>query len=191
MSLLVNKLDFNGSDIDAISYLGNKVQRLIWNDEIVWELDVPNQQVEIDTYSSTAGQWLPNTVSGRDYNSGSGWTTYMSNYGKGVANSVARCQITIFGFTAFTLAYASWAESSFDYTCVSNTNQNWATVAINVNTSGIKVSTSGKQNSWYTATYSNLDPTQEYTIWICFRKDGSVNSSDDRGYFAVETDYIV
>ena len=58
-------------------------------------------------------------------------------------------------------------------------------------TSGVKAHTSGKQNSGtaigsYTKVeYSGIDGKEHY-ICIAYRKDGSVNSGDDRGYVLVE-----
>lgn len=182
--ILINKLNFGDSNVDNIQYAGNTVYCLKWGDDIVWQKEIPSSSVQVDSHATVNKQWIINTNTSRNF--GDGWTTYMSNSNYNVNNGVARCQITFTGFTEFTVKYASWAESSFDYTCVSDVNKDWSTISISNLTTGIVANTYGKQSTWYSYTYSGLDSGQTYSIWICYRKDGSAHSSDDRGYFAIQ-----
>ena len=102
------------------------------------------------------------------------------------------------GFTDFTIYIRSYAESSYDYTIAGNIDAaipNSNTVSDNL----IKSTTSGNQKAGtaigdYTIVeYTNIDSTKEHTIWVMYRKDGSTDSGDDRGYVLIpkSNDYVI
>ena len=113
------------------------------------------------------------------------WNMYQSmNYN--VSSSQAVMKVTFSGYTSLTCYINSYAETSYDYTIASSLD------ASSYPTSGGYVSTSGFQynpttfstSNWKTVTYTPND-TKEHYFYIVFRKDGSVNSNNDRGYFII------
>jgi len=123
-----------------------------------------------------------------------GWTTmtspstsykaFMSQSYRGVPNSTCMMSFRIKGYTTFTFYIRSYAEGEYDYVMVGQLNQR----PDSNNSSSIYASTKGNQSSgtsvynYRTVTYSGLQRTQEYTIYVVYRKDGSNNNNDDRGY---------
>jgi hypothetical protein len=103
--------------------------------------------------------------------------------------------IKIKGYSKFTIYIRSYAESSYDYTVAFNLDTYTPSKPLTSNpsssTSGVKAHTSGKQNSGtaigsYTKVeYTGIDNKEHY-ICVAYRKDSSVNSSDDRGYVLIE-----
>ena len=101
-----------------------------------------------------------------------------SNYN--VNDSTAEAHLTLIGYTDFELYIRSDAESSWDYTTVSEANSDTE-----------KASTKGKQssdqsiNGYQKVTYTNLDPGVANTITIKYTKDSSQHSGTDRGYLLI------
>lgn len=110
-----------------------------------------------------------------------------SNYNVGYG--YAKMYVRIDGYETFSLYIRSYAESSYDYTIAMSIDTD-VTSNPSTGTSGVKAHTSGKQSNGtaitnYTkVTYSGLDGGSHY-ICIVYRKDGSVNSGNDRGYVLV------
>ena len=107
-----------------------------------------------------------------------------SNYN--VGNGWARMRITFSGYDTFVFYLRSYAESNFDY-CVAG-KIDVAITSLPSQSTG-SYSTYGKQNSGqtigsYTAcSYSNDGGS--HFVDVVFRKDGSVNSGNDRGYVLI------
>ena len=115
-----------------------------------------------------------------------GYDVYMSD-NKGVNSSQAVMKLECVGYTELTIYIRSYAESSWDYTIASNANA--STYPTSSSSSDTKAHTSGIQKpgttlSDYTAvTYTGLKDND--IIYIVFRKDGSGNHNDDRGYVLI------
>jgi hypothetical protein len=119
---------------------------------------------------------------------------YESNSIYNIGNKAAVMYIKITGYTAFTIYLRSYAESSYDYALAFNLDTYTPSKPLTSNpstgTSGVKAHTSSKQNSGtsigsYTKVeYLNIDGEEHY-ICVAYRKDGSVNNGDDRGYVLI------
>lgn len=138
-------------------------------------------------------QWRESTKTNPDSNIYDGVYESFSNYN--IGNKAAVMYIKISGYTSFTLYIRSYAESSYDYTVVFNLDVYTPTKPLTSNpsssTTGVKAHTSGKQNSGTTIeSYTKVEYTEidggEHYICIAYRKDGSVNSDDDRGYILID-----
>lgn len=130
-------------------------------------------------------QWANSTKS-----SISGYKCFQSNKSYNVNSGVDIMTITINGFTEFTCYIRSYAESNYDYVMIGQLDQAITGSSSYSNTTLVKAHTHGKQQSGtalsnYTAvTYSGIDGG-EHTITVVYRKDGSVNKNDDRGYLLI------
>lgn len=112
-----------------------------------------------------------------------------SNYH--VGSGVATMYITIKNCSSFKMYIRSYAESSYDYVMVSQLDK-----AITGSTSAtdktlVKAHTKGNQQSGtalsnYTLVEFTGIPSGEHTITVVYRKDGSVDKGDDRGYVLIE-----
>ena len=116
-----------------------------------------------------------------------GYDVYMSkNEGKNSSQAVMKLECV--GYTDLTLYIRSYAESTYDYTIASNANASTYPKAYNDSTA--KAHTRGIQKpgttiSDYTEVkYTGLSGNND-TIYIVFRKDGSGNHNDDRGYVLI------
>jgi hypothetical protein len=93
--------------------------------------------------------------------------------------------IDINGYDEFTIYVRSSAESTWDYVEVSSLD-----VDITGSTSGIKMTTSGNQQSGtslssYTAvTFTNIGGGQ-HRIMVTYKKDSSQSHNDDKGYVLI------
>ena len=123
--------------------------------------------------------------------------TYQSFSNKGVNASTAKMKVNIAkGISEFTLHYGSYAENSWDYTCIGHLDMDMSNAAYSLTTTSTTVSTSywkassrGSQSSTapnLVATYTIADTSKEHFIWIAYRKDSSANASDDRGYVSFD-----
>lgn len=134
-----------------------------------------NQQYTLDLNN----QWrLSTDQANPDISLYDGVYQSFSNYNTN--SSTATAYLTLIGYTDFELYIRSNAESSFDYTTVSEVNSNTE-----------KASTKSKQssdqsiNGYQKVSYTNLDPDVEYTITITYKKDRSGHSGTDRGYLLI------
>lgn len=130
-------------------------------------------------------QWANSTKS-----SISGYKCFQSNKSYNVNSGVDIMTITIKGFTKFTCYIRSYAESNYDYVMIGQLDQAITGSSKYSNTTLVKAHTCGNQQSGtalsnYTkVTYSGIDGG-EHTITVVYRKDGSVNNGDDRGYLLI------
>ena len=148
--------------------------------------------------SSTSGtytvnlndQWEKTTViSNPDSTLYDGVYRSSSNYN--VGSGVATMYIDISGYSEFTLYIRSYAESSYDYVMVSELDKTITSGSSTTDTTLVKAHTKGNQKSgttisYYTEVkYTNIDGGS-HRITILYRKDGSVNEGDDRGYVLIK-----
>ena len=113
----------------------------------------------------------------------SSYRAYRSYYNHNRHNTNARMSFTIKGYREFTFYIRSNGESSCDYVIV---GKDYIPNTSNFDASTYGKATSGSSFSYYSPVrYTNLDPSREYTINVVYRKDGSVNNGDDRGYVLI------
>ena len=108
-----------------------------------------------------------------------------SNYN--IHNSVSRMRIYIYGYDSITFKIYSDGESNYDYTLIGNLDVDFSNVSSSVSesTTGIKVSTKGKQKQWTDVAYTITEPNVEHFIDVLYRKDSSSNVGTDSGYVAL------
>lgn len=132
-------------------------------------------QKEINIYTNS--HWKSMSSPHPDYRA------YYSDYNYHVPSTDADMYFTIKGYEEFTFYIRSNGESGCDYVLVQMGQ--WPT------TNNYKASTYGRPssytnfNSYTPVTFSNLRKEAEYRIYVTYRKDGSVNSGDDRGYILI------
>ncbi len=113
----------------------------------------------------------------------SSYRAYQSNSNYHVANSNSTMSFTIKGYESFTFHIRSNGESDHDYVMVGvdrmpTTDSNYS-------------STKGSPNSgtayynYKTVTINSLSKTSTYTIYVVYRKDGSVDKGTDKGYVLI------
>lgn len=181
-------INLDSTEIKKLYYQGNIVY---WSlqDKIIdeWEeISIHKQSWSVDLNN----QWQLATVR---QDADTHFETYQSFSNYNVNNGWARMKVNIStGVTEFTLHYGSYAESNYDYTLIGNLDANMSTstsTSTGTTSTTWKATSSGKQSSSapnLIATYTISDPTKEHFIWIAYRKDGSVNSNDDRGYVSFD-----
>lgn len=132
------------------------------------------------------GQWvLSSSIKNPDPSKYDG--VYMSNSNYHVQNSYAKMYIDIVGYNTFSFYIRSYAESYFDYVVVSELDQDFTSLPSSSSTTR---STYGYQqsgtsiSSYRLITFNNIDGGK-HRIYIAYRKDGSVDSDDDRGYVLI------
>ena len=137
----------------------------------------------IDSNRLYAG--TPGSSSGIELSS-VGLIAYKSN-NQGVASSYAVSKITVNKATNLTVYIRSYAESSFDYTMISNPNV--SSYPTSYSSSYVKAHTRSNQNSSSTlAGYTKVEYyglKQNDYIYIVYRKDGSADSGTDTGYLLI------
>lgn len=131
------------------------------------------------TITNIKGSW------GESSKTVSGYQVYESKGSYLIDSGYDLAKVTFFGHPNFTFLYGSYAESSYDYMLVSpldySSAQNWTGSSY----SGGLLSTSGKQSSSApNLSYTFTNDGGEHFFYILYRKDGSVNKGDDRGYIA-------
>ena len=122
-------------------------------------------------------QWQSSTSHGSISDTGN-YDFYESFSNKGVNSSTARMFITINGYTSFTFKVRNYSESCCDYVVVNNLDDTISTGSYYLNQS------KSSSETWYDVKFDNIDGG-EHIITVIYRKDGSVNSNDDRGYVAI------
>ena len=104
-----------------------------------------------------------------------------SNYCR--SGNDAEMRVTITGYESFKFYIRSYGEPDYDYVMV-GLNQRPTTGSNRANTKGN--SRGGTSFSNYTpVTFNNLSRSSSYTIYVVYRKDGSDNYYDDRGYVLI------
>ena len=107
----------------------------------------------------------------------SGYSVYQSFSNYHISNSTATTYITIFGYETFDFKIRSYGESCCDYVQVYDIDSE----------SNIKVSDSNNAQAlqWRDVSFSGISTNVEHTIKVIYKKDGSVDSNDDRGFIAI------
>ena len=111
----------------------------------------------------------------------SSFKAYRSYSNLGQSNSKATMSFEIKGYSSFTFYIDSYAEGTYDYVMVGNLNQMPTETSNYANTSGWQKASTSFRN-YKTVTFDNLDRTTTYRIYVVYRKDGTNNNNDDRGY---------
>ena len=141
-----------------------------------------NKSISVTTPGTSSYGWVP---ADNTYNV-DGYDVYMSN-NKGVNSSQAVMKLECVGYTELTIYIRSYAESSYDYTIASTVNASTYPKAYNDSTAKAHTrdnQKSGTSLSDYTAvTYTGLKDND--IIYIVYRKDGSSEIGDDRGYVLI------
>lgn len=122
---------------------------------------------------NTNGQWYSYTSpysSYRGYQSSSNWHK---------ANSNATMSFTIKGYNSFTFKIRSNGEGNYDFVMVALNKQ----PTRESNYSSTKGSPSAY--TYKDVTFSGLDKSSTYTIYVTYTKDSSNDSGDDRGYVLI------
>ena len=115
---------------------------------------------------------------------------YRSTSNYNVNSGVATMYITLTGYSTFKLYIRSYAESNYDYVMVSQLDKTITGSSSYSDTTLVKAHTRGNQQSGTTlSSYTLVEYTGissgSHTITIVYRKDGSVNKDDDRGYVLI------
>lgn len=115
---------------------------------------------------------------------------YRSSSSYNVNSGVSIMYITLTGYSTFKLYIRSYAEGSYDYVMVSQLDKTITGSSSYSDTSLVKAHTRGNQQSGTAlSSYTPVEYTGissgSHTITIVYRKDGSVNSGDDRGYVLI------
>ena len=141
------------------------------------------------TLDLNGGQWaLSDTVANPNAAVYDG--VYQSVLSKGVSNGSDTMYIDIVGYEDFKLYVRSYGESGYDYVMVSQLDQAINASTSDTNTSLVKASTKNKANgdtsiNGYTLVeFAGIDGG-EHRITIVYRKDGSGDNNDDRGYVLI------
>lgn len=114
-----------------------------------------------------------------------GYSVYESKDSYNVSSGYDLAKVTFSGYPSFTFLYGSYAESSYDYMKISPLDYSSAENWTGSSSSGQLLSTSGKQSSSApNLSYTFTNDGGEHFFYILYRKDGSVNSGNDRGYIA-------
>jgi hypothetical protein len=106
----------------------------------------------------------------------------------GVSTSCSLMYIDISGYENFKLYVRSYAESNYDFVVVSNLD--CTLTQSTVSGTNVKMTTKGNQNS---GTYLNAYTLVEFTgigggdhrITVMYRKDGSIDNNNDKGYVLI------
>lgn len=149
----------------------------------------PSQEYDLN------GEWI---VSDKTLD---GYDVFMSNSNKGVSNSYASMKITFRGQPNFKLYINSYAEGGYDYAIAWGLDKDLPTAFPSYDMPNAVASTKGKQSNPtsinnFTEVGSYYDDEGdehfvyendggEHFVWITYRKDGSQNENDDRGYVAI------
>lgn len=107
-------------------------------------------------------------------------------------NTIDVLRITLVGYTTFRLYIRSYAESSFDYVTVGRLDQ---AITSDPGTNGKATTQNNQQSGQELANYREVVFTSAdgltggtHFIDICYRKDDSVNTGNDRGYVLIPKD---
>ena len=132
-------------------------------------------------------QWQTSSKSNPDSTM---YDIYESYSNKGTGNSGASMYINIDGYSTFKFYIRSYAESNYDYVMVSQLDKTLTYSSSYSDTTLVKAHTRGNQKSGTTINdytlveFTNIDGGS-HRIQIIYRKDGSANSGDDRGYVLI------
>ena len=115
---------------------------------------------------------------------------YRSSSSYNVNSGVSIMYITIKDCSSFKMYIRSYAESNYDYVMVSQLDKSITGSSSYSDTTLVKAHTRGNQQSGtalssYTLVEYTGITSGEHTITVVYRKDGSVNNGDDRGYVLI------
>jgi hypothetical protein len=118
---------------------------------------------------------------------------YQSYSNKGIGNSAATMYIDIIGYDNFKLYIRSYAEGNYDYVMVSQLDKAITNNSNYNDTTLIKAHTRASQSSGTTlSSYKLVEFTNiaegEHRITVLYKKDGTGNNNDDRGYLLIPKD---
>lgn len=126
------------------------------------------------------GQWVVSTYTNPD---GDTYDMYMSDSNYHVSNGVAVMNITIRGNGHFEFFINSYGESGYDFTRVYNLD---STSSILLDTKSFPKDPSGPIDTNYKKVEFDIEDGGTHTIKIDYKKDGSGDSSYDRGFILVK-----
>lgn len=142
--------------------------RYMFNQNYQWE--------ELHQYFRVStDQWQASTSYGDLSPSSYEFYESFSNYH--IQNSTATTYITIYGYETFSFKIRSYGESCCDYVIVYQPDSE-SSVAV-------EDSSNAQSTQWRDVTFTELTTDVEHTIKVIYKKDGSVDSNDDRGYLAI------
>lgn len=188
-------LKYKDKEIILSYYKDDEINGLIYNNDVIfgkvnltdWEEYSISQSVWTVDLNN---QWQLATVR---QDADTNFQTYQSFSNYNVSNGWARMKVNIAaGISEFTLHYGSYAESNYDFTLVGNLDADMSTstsTSVGSTSTTWKAYSRGNQSASapnLVATYTISDTSKEHFIWIAYRKDGSVNSNDDRGYVSFD-----
>lgn len=127
--------------------------------------------------SINSNQWIYMT------SPNSSFRAYQSNSNYHISNSTSTMSFTIKGYETFTFHIRSNGESDHDYVMVGI--DRIPTISSNYTSTKGSPSSGTAYYNYKTVTINNLDKTNSYTIYVVYRKDGSVNKGTDRGYVLI------
>ena len=184
------------NNITSINYQGAEIKKLFLGNNIYyWNLpsnDIPiypweEYSVQIENYQlDLMNQWrLSTTLQDLDTN----YITYESFSNWNVNNGYANMKVIIpQGVQSLTIHYGSYAESSFDYMMIFKLDQEISlTTNYTATNAFVQVHSSSQQSAQapnLSYTFNITDTSIEHFFYVQYRKDGSVNSDQDRGYIS-------
>lgn len=146
-----------------------------------YEIDGNNQWRPAESFN-------PSTIQGYE-----GFDVYESFSNWNVHNAFAKMYVDVIGYRQFTMYINSYGETNYDYTIAFSpdvdvtSNPSSSTAGAVANTYGFSKNPEQyppeDANGWRKVTYE-LDGNA-HSICICYRKDGSGNNYNDRGYVAI------
>ena len=127
--------------------------------------------------SINANQWTYMTSPNSSYRA------YQSNSNYHISNSTSTMSFTIKGYETFTFHIRSNGESDHDYVMVGINRI--PTIDSNYTSTKGSASSGTAYYNYKTVNINNLNKTDSYTIYVVYRKDGSVDKGTDRGYVLI------
>lgn len=113
----------------------------------------------------------------------SSYRAFQSNSNYHISNSISAMSFTIKGYETFTFYIRSNGESAQDYVMVGIDRM--PTVDSNYASTKGSASSGTAYYNYKAVTINNLSKTTSYTIYVVYRKDGSLNIGTDRGYVLI------
>lgn len=156
----------------------------------IYDIEFDIKKDSVGSYTVNLGGWEKTTaVPNPNSTLYDGVYRSYSNYN--VGSGTATMTIALTNLSSFTMYIRSYAESSYDYVMVSQLDQTITGSTSISDSTLVKAHTSGNQQSGTTlSSYTKVQytgiPSGTHTITVVYRKDGSVNSGDDRGYVLIE-----
>lgn len=136
-----------------------------------------DEPIKINSTVDLNSQWVSDTED-------SNYKYFKSNSNFGVNSSFSQCKVTWSNLTSVTFKYMSSSEMNYDYLCVGKLDGEKFTSQPSDGGSNVYLSTKGKTSGTYYEFTIECDKG-EHHIWFCYRKDGSGNQGEDRGFIGV------